>query len=155
MKSYRFSKYNPHYRINGRYIKEEWTDYSDVGKTFNGNIFYEEEYALVENKYILCILDILKHANIKGISIDGYEEYDVSSHWKNEQYVSINNLATLIRDCLRNKCWCRLKSNDLCIQFGYDYYVHIDTNLSYSEIELICNRYDLFLEFFNSNKYYQ
>ena len=40
MNTYRISKYDPKYRKDGQFIKDEWTDYSDIGEKFEGETFY-------------------------------------------------------------------------------------------------------------------
>lgn len=39
MHKYRITKYDPQYRDEqGIYIREDWTSYSDIGKTYNGKL---------------------------------------------------------------------------------------------------------------------
>ena len=39
MKEYRISKYDPQFRVNGAYQKNEWTSISDIGKVFDDGGF--------------------------------------------------------------------------------------------------------------------
>ena len=132
MNKYRISKYNPLYRCAERYLKAEWTDYSDIGKMFEDNILTEHEYKIVEQNYIFCLDDIIRLIGVHDLSITALECYD-DVPWKNNQSVSIELLPEIFRDCLRNKCWCKLESQEMYIHFGYDYYVYIGCVLSYQE----------------------
>lgn len=52
MKKYRISKYNPCNRDEqGRYIINEWTSYSDIGKLYNRKIFDDKRYSYASNVY--------------------------------------------------------------------------------------------------------
>jgi hypothetical protein len=42
MNEYRICKYNPRFRVNGVYIKDEWTSVSDIGKTFEDGVLTEK-----------------------------------------------------------------------------------------------------------------
>ncbi|MBK7468927.1 MAG: hypothetical protein IPJ43_20270 [Saprospiraceae bacterium] len=43
--SFEVMKYNPIYRdSSGKYIKDEWTDYSDIGKILNGVVLTFLDY---------------------------------------------------------------------------------------------------------------
>lgn len=48
MNYYRISKYDPQYRIDGIYQKDEWTSMSDIGNIYGGKVFTEDEYYKVE-----------------------------------------------------------------------------------------------------------
>ena len=39
MTYYRISKYDPAYRVDGVYQKDEWTAFSDIGKEYDGTRF--------------------------------------------------------------------------------------------------------------------
>lgn len=145
MNSFRISKYDPSFIKDGKFIKDEWTDYSDIGEKFEGGTFTEQEYLLVEQNYILCITNILKNASIEKLSIENYENYHTDA-WKNTQYVTIDMLAQLIRDCLRNKCWCKLISDKGYVHFGYDFYFYVGCELSFGDILTICEKYNLFCD---------
>lgn len=145
MNTYRISKYNPEYRKNGIYLKDEWTDYSDIGDKFDGKMFTKQEYLRVEQNYISCILTILENSGATQLFIDGYEDYTTNA-WKNGQYLTTAELPQLIQDCLRNKCWCKLKGNQAYVHFSDDFYFYIGCNLSNQNVEALCQRYNLFCE---------
>ena len=47
LKMHEIVKYPPQNYINGIYEKDEWTDYSDIGKVFDDKLFTLEEYLSV------------------------------------------------------------------------------------------------------------
>ena len=146
MGHFKISKYNPQNVINGRYIKAEWTDYSDIGEKFQGEILTEEEYLIIERRYISCIEDIIKKSNIRGFYVTCVEKYKEECLWHNEQYIENLFLEKIITDCLRNKCWCKLLNNGYYIHFGYDYYVYVAVPLTFEKVDEICKKYNLFCE---------
>lgn len=146
MNYYRISKYNPQNIKNGKYVMDEWTDFSDIGEMFCGKILTEEEYLWTENNYILCIENIIENSGLRGFYIKGYEEYWEKCLWQNNQYVDKNSIAEIMSDCLRNKCWCKLINGDNYIHFGYDYYMYVGSFLPLKKMSEICGKYNLFCE---------
>lgn len=146
MKEYRISKYDPALRNNGAYNRDEWTSISDVGKAFEGQLFTYKEYEDTERRYIACILDVLTKDDVKELCIHSLEDNDKSTQWKNDMILSFDELSEIIRDCLREKIWCKLNGAHSFLHFGYDYYVYIGCLISYEDIRSICNRHHLFAE---------
>lgn len=145
MNCYRISKYNRIYREKGVYLREEWTDYSDIGKRFNGNLFSEKEYLEIEQNYIDCVVDLLNRVNVYQFDIIGMEQREATI-WKNLCCIDIANLADLIRDILRNKCWCRIEGKNCYLHFGFDYYMYIGVSLPRDTVNKICSQHNLFCE---------
>lgn len=141
----RITKYNPIYRDNNDfYTKSEWISISDIGNIYSNKMFTIEEYLKVENLYVSAIylfLDYLKveYLYIKELEkrkfkLDKYDKkiYDfkyrkIHFKVKNNKKVKINNLKILCKLILREKLWCKLKSEEIVIHFGYDYYMYIGT----------------------------
>ena len=140
---YKISKYNPQNYDNGVYQLDEWTDFSDIGKVFGDTIFSAQEYLKVEQNYISFVEKIMKETYSYSVKIVDFEDYETTS-WKNEQKISVAETKLLIQDCLRNKCWCRIKGRDFCICFGFDFYIHLCCDIPYSCIEQICHEFFLF-----------
>ena len=77
--SHEIVKYRPEfYDKKGRYQKDEWTSFSDVGKEYEGRIVTMEEYLEIENRFISITHAILEEAGCKYITL-GYVE---NSHRK-------------------------------------------------------------------------
>ena len=145
MNEIRISKYDPKFRYNGNYMLDEWTDFSDIGKHFADGTLTPEKYLIVENNYISAILDIMIESGIKSVIIGSFEQYS-DTEWTNGQTVTIKQLSDVIRDCLRNNCWCMLESEKFYIHFGYDFYVYIGCAISFIRVKQICEKRGLFVD---------
>jgi hypothetical protein len=70
MYKYNISKYNPAFRDErGRYMKEDWTAISDVGKTFDGRTLTSEEYIETEGRYVRAIQIIFNFFNFGHLKV--------------------------------------------------------------------------------------
>ena len=149
MKSYRVSKYNPRLRVDNKYLIDEWTSYTDIGKTFSKKTFTLAEYETVEQNYIDCIIEIVLTSLTKEFKICSLEKH-AHIKWKNNQILTLDLLQDFIRDCLREKCWAKLENQNLFVHFGYDYYVYIGTRLEYGLVKDIVQKHKLYAEQFSS-----
>jgi hypothetical protein len=133
MKQYRITKYNPTYRNNeGHYTIDEWTSISDIGKSYDGNVFSLSQYIDVEKKYIEAITLLMICNNVDSFVISGLEkcsdESDRQSMYKNIQEgdsIEISEIPHISKLILREKMWCRLEAPFMFVHFGYDYYMYI------------------------------
>ena len=142
MNCYRICKYDPQYRApDGTYEQDEWTDYSDIGKTFDGTVLTEDIYLLAEQQHIACITDLLRRSGVDAVEISRCEN---GGNWSDGQRISVNALAPLLQDCLRGNCWCVLTAPDAYVHFGYDYYVYVGCLLSPDVVSGICRTHCLF-----------
>ena len=74
MSKYRITKYNPALRNeDGWYMPDDWTDWSDIGKIYNGNMLGAREYLEVETKYIEIVTKILKYKTVTTMEIKEIE----------------------------------------------------------------------------------
>lgn len=131
---WRISKYNPKFRDeNGFYSKNEWTDYSDIGKTFEGKLFTEQEYLNVEKSYISAIdsfMDCLQLDKLQVTHLIGHGLYKDQMLIegiliKNNEWYDKDLIKFIAQANLRNKLNCRLESSSLIVRFSWDYYLII------------------------------
>lgn len=145
MYKYRISKYNPIFRDEeGRYKKNEWTSFTDIGTTYNNCEFLIDEYINVENAYVQAINSFISCLKIPSIVVinlenkqgilepgkysDNYSKRMVSlySSVKEDDIIEISDVEYLSRLILREHLWCKLEySSILYVHFGYDYYLYI------------------------------
>ena len=145
--NYRISKYDPQFRSNGIYTRDEWTSVGDVGKYFGGSLFTFEEYLDTENRYIGLIQTILQLLQISHIKITKLEDYRHRCPYANNQTLfDRERILSVIRDCLREQYWCEIKASSLVCTFGYDYYIYIKYPLNFSRIKEISSDYNLYVE---------
>jgi len=94
MKKYNISKYNPEFKDNfGRYLKEDWTAISDIGKAFDGKVLSSEDYFEMESNYIKAVYEILDFFNLKSLNVQDVRKsfkYDRFMEFINERKVAYN-----------------------------------------------------------------
>lgn len=131
---WRITKYDPQYRDNrGAYLKDEWTEYEDIGKTFEGKTLTLEEYLKTEDAYIQAILLFMEDLNIDSLRIsclekDGRRPKRVlvdSIDIVNNTYVNKKSIVPIIRLILRGKTWCKFKAEQMHIDFHSEFYTFI------------------------------
>lgn len=152
MTYYRISKYDPAYRVDGVYQKDEWTAFSDIGKEYDGTRFTAEEYRRVEEAYVKFVLEVCAAQGIERLTVRGLENSAQNPiPWKNGARIELRESAEFIKDCLRERCWGRLIfdrffKKRFLFETGYEYYIYVGSELPREEIERIACRYGLFVE---------
>ena len=83
MQIYRLHKYDPSlYDKEGRYLGDDWTHVSDIGRRRLGAILTTEEYQRVEDAYIKAINCVLDYQEIERLQVfsDGYMVEEVEDY---------------------------------------------------------------------------
>lgn len=146
MNQYRVTKYNPLNRApNGVYLLDEWTDFSDIGKTFAGNVFTAEEYKIVEDNYIGMCLAIWEKSGCPKLSIHSIEIYDECAAVP-QNVEKPQQLTMVIQEILENQVWAKLECCKLFFHFGWDYYMYIGTDMDRTVLEDCAWQFHLFVE---------
>ncbi len=139
MIGYRVTKYDPRNRNEkGWYMKDEWTDYSDIGSSFDDKVFTVEDYINIENKYINVLTNLMKKIGVEYLNfnqgkLELVDEDDNSTEDMKRIYKKINitkkvimkEVPDMVRLILRNCIWGTLKSDKMEVHFGWDYYMYI------------------------------
>lgn len=157
MEQYRLSKYNPEYK--GIY-NNEWTSYSDIGKSYNGEKFTKRCYLEMEKKYCDAIITILSAQQTRYIKIRELEtpfsseeiaefffsknlrltdkEKEIIESIDENQIILIDDIEEYLKLLLRECFWCVLldPEHKIHVDIGYDYYVHLACN--YIDPDIIC-----------------
>ena len=144
---FQVSKYDPIFRnAEGAYQKDEWTDFSDIGKTFEGKVFTEEEYYQTEDRYVAFALEALKQAGDECVRVRLLENHgNLPNVPKNGDTLSPKEFAAELRRCLRCEYWCVFEGENLSIDIGYDYYMHISgIDFDSPETAKLLEKYNLF-----------
>lgn len=144
---WRVTKYDPRYRDeSGRYLRDEWIGAAQIGEEFVDGIdgiLTEEEYIRVEGLYAAAVvrfwtasgepplqIQALELSSSFGLPSESDELDDVGfGDWRpvNGERVPSARLEAIVRWCLRSLGWCRLVSDEFCVDFGYDFYMSIGT----------------------------
>ena len=149
MTEYRITKYNPINRINGVYMADEWTSFSDIGKVFGDTILSQDDYLKTEQAYIDCCIELIEKAKISKLYIKQAEYYTENVRFSS----SISNtqeIHQVITACLREQCWLKLTSKDFFIHFGYDYYMYIGSSLPTESVIEAATHHGLYCEQYSS-----
>ncbi len=127
MHQYRVTKHNPQFRdAGGVYIREDWTSFSDIGSSFGGVIFREDEYLRVESAYVAVAMCFLDEDGAPMLRAWGVENRVRSTVALTEgSLVPRSDLPTVCRLILREEFWCRLEAGGRFLHFGYDYYMYV------------------------------
>jgi len=143
----RISKYDPTYRINGIYTRDEWTSFFDIGHEFLAEgLLSEKQYLEVEDRYVGCILEIATHCGVRKLKIKYLENRWDLVNWQDKQVLDFNQADQFIRDGLREQCYGELGGKGFLLYFGYEYYVTVRSRLDLAELTAISNRYGLFID---------
>lgn len=132
----RLSKYNPKYRhIEWYYMKDEWTDISDIWSVFYDVEFTLADYLEIEQLYIIALLKILNanSISIKSLRVQfSTNQSDYFQEWSEGNIIRyvypwqvIENelmFSEFIRPLLRYENWYRIESEDFFIHFWFDSY---------------------------------
>ena len=141
MKKFRITKYDPCFRNDsGKYLRNEWSSYYDIGKAFCDGILTKSEYLKKEEAYIqavelLCdanelnsmrVVKLEKHCPQEIYTLLSREEKSFVNDMQNEMLVERHDMSKVCKMILREIVWAQLESTDesLRIEFGYDYYMY-------------------------------
>lgn len=152
MYQYRITKYDPQNRVDGKYIKDEWTSYSDIGQPFSGMVLTMEDYLETEQGYIQCVMDLLAICDIGKLSIEALELHDklAKKRWKHNRALDWFEISDFMRDCLRRRCWARLTADRFFVHFGHEYYMYVGCEKPIGIVAPIAEKNHLFCEDFKS-----
>lgn len=147
MQQYRVTKYDPKHRVDGVYTRDEWTSVSDVGRSYDGQMFTMAEYERVEQQHIAFLCALAERDNAFPLTIRAYEQHHGSERsWLEGRTVTRDELPALLRAILREECWCRLESRDFFIHFGYEYYLYVGCSFTQEGIAALAAEYALFAD---------
>jgi hypothetical protein len=156
MFQYRVTKYDPRNRDEaGHYLHDEWTSYSDIGKSFQGTILTVDDYTRVENAYVEVALAFMLESKSDGLRIscletrDGYHESGLVLVLGAE--VRSDQIKQVCRLCLQDKIWCKLEGDGgRFIHFGWDYYMYLGVPIPCENAQALARQLRLFVEPFES-----
>ena len=111
MFQWRVTKYDPANRnAEGRYVHDEWTSISDVGKTFADKSLTLESYLRVESAYADTALRFIEESGAPRLFARGVERHEPTAVAggdvlerppEEEEEIALADVARLCRACLR------------------------------------------------------
>jgi len=166
-------KYNPkYYDAKGVYTKDEWTEFSDIGRLFDGKRLSIEEYLEAENNFIAFVNDCLDIAGCRYLTINWSWEYEkkffrdrIKDVCKLDPSFDESECLTLIHEIeaknrvsipiamylfklmLRNAFNLSLSNGKRKIKFymGYEYYLHFFTCIDSETLKKIADKRNLYV----------
>lgn len=131
---FRVTKYDPRERDEwGRFMREDWTGFGDVGKEFAGVVLTLAAYAEVEGRYLGAIAEFMRLAGVDSVEVQGLEhrgvdrQLDAAAALVAEgQRLDRAQALEVAQLNLREALWCRLVgAGGFYVHFGWDYYMYI------------------------------
>lgn len=146
MHQYRICKYDPQFRINGAYTRHEWTSIADVGNEYDGRIFTMAEYERAEQRHVDFLFALAVREDAFPLTLEALEDHREHSPWQEGQQITSQDLPAIVRDVLREECWCRLTTPRFFIHFGYEYYMYVGCTHTTEAITTLAASHGLFAE---------
>lgn len=147
--SHEIVKYKPeYYDENGEYPKDEWTNYSDIGKVYEGKIVTMADYLDVENRFIDITRAILEAAGCSFITL-GYVEARRRKGLKEGMRVRVQEIDSFLRLVLRGKAYIVFINRSKGVQFDFSndvLYMHLNCRIPDNELRAIVESRGLYLD---------
>ncbi|MEM7432081.1 MAG: hypothetical protein AAF351_09085 [Pseudomonadota bacterium] len=153
IKEYRVTKYDPSRRdADGVYWDDDWTLFSDIGKSDRNGVLTLEEYERVETAYVQTAIDFIVESGGSSlsavrISTVGNPKLDFDPTLPLEGPL----LSNVIRNRLREKYFLHFEDQaGRFLHFGWDYYMFVGVPVACPLAEAAAHQRGLFVEEFES-----
>ncbi|MFD6416237.1 hypothetical protein [Streptomyces sp. NPDC060194] len=112
---------------------DDWTDHSDIGQSFDGTVLTEEEYQRVEDLYIDAVDVLAEAVGADRFALVSLYPGEPTPAWLGEVYegrvVDRRSALRFLRATLRGASFHGvLRSRELEVFAGFDYYLHVSTS---------------------------
>ncbi|MET8160960.1 hypothetical protein ABZT47_31765 [Sphaerisporangium sp. NPDC005289] len=129
---FRVTKYDPRLRDDrGRFLGDEWTSSSDVGRSFGGAVLRMEGYTETEAAYLEAIRLFARDSSVRELRVREFEpgqDGKGPDHVRSGARLSLDESIDVAQHVLREHFWCKLEDDDrFRVHFGYDYYMYIES----------------------------
>lgn len=150
---YKVTKYDPRFYggPGGAYTRDEWTAYSDIGKSFDGTVLTRAEYERIEDLYLRAVRIAAEASGVEEFQVLDVERHGDVSEGLNlveGQRVGLAEAIEICRNMLReNGVWCTLEADsEFYVHVGFDYYMYIGTSVDVSALWQPLEKDGLFVE---------
>ena len=153
MKEYRITKYDPRRRnADGSYLDDDWTSFSDVGKSSGDDCLTIEQYKVVESAYVQTAVDfMLESGGDELVAVDIENAANTELGFRPGTPLKNSELMDAMRLVLRELCWARFEDSDgRFVHFGWDYYMYVGVTTECPNAERAAAQRGLFVESFRS-----
>jgi len=171
MNSYSVTKYHPETRGE----IDEWTEISDINRTFDGVVFTLEEYLRVESNYVKAIERIIGYLRVKTLTVSYLERRDYDYRPSSERafhelypirmrdlrkkvkpgkVLSRDQIPNMLRLMFRNTLYAELEYKEsesdeqysFKVFFGYDYMMGVHSMDDLSSLQDELLHLDMYLD---------
>lgn len=170
MYKYSITKYNPLFRDDeNRYLKDDWTAISDIGKTFDEEKLTIEDYKKTEDSYISAIHLIIDYLCLPYLKVDDVmrsfsfemfqdlikdyrelyneEMLEYYSNVKNKDNLNKNNIDVFCRFLLREDIGAKVYyPRRMKVFIGYDYLMGVHMSKPLDPLIPLIEKMGLFVE---------
>ena len=137
MTRYEINKFPPSLFKHGRFLREDWTACTDIGRATPGGPLDKQEYLRVEGLYVAAVTTLARTVEPDLLQVHDVEFWDTTSDRLADlgladvldgsaapaegESVAGARLDNLVRRCLREVAWLELMVTPrLLVHFGYD-----------------------------------
>jgi hypothetical protein len=134
---YEINKFPPSLFKHGRFLREDWTACTDIGRAAPGGPLDKQEYLRVEGLYVAAVATLARTVEPDLLQVHDVEFWDTASdHLANLELADVldgsaapaegepiggTRLGNVARRCLREVAWLELMlAPRLLVHFGYD-----------------------------------
>jgi hypothetical protein len=134
---YEINKFPPSLFKHGRFLREDWTACTDIGRTTQRDTLDKQEYLRVEGLYVDAVAALARTVEPDLLLVHDVEFWDTASDRLENlgladvldgsaapaegEPVAGTRLDNLVRRCLREVAWLELMvAPTLLVHFGYD-----------------------------------
>jgi hypothetical protein len=147
---YEINKFPPSLFKHGRFLREDWTACTDIGRTTPRGTLDKREYLRVEGLYVGAIAALARAVESDLLSVHDVEFWDTASDRlanlgladvldgsgapAEGELVAGVHLDNLVRRCLREAAWLELMVvPKLLVHFGYDMRLIVASSIPLAE----------------------
>jgi hypothetical protein len=154
MHEYRVTKYDPSHRDDsGAYLRDEWTSFADVGRSFGGIPLTLNEYERIEAAYVRAAEQYLAESSTGTLSVHQLEDTRrlAPAFITEGASLPLEQVGGVLRGLLREEYWCRIQADSgAFIHVGWDYYMYIGVPYECPASQRAAEALGLFVEEFDS-----
>ena len=147
MTKYEINKFLPSLFKHGRFLREDWTACTDIGRTTPRGTLDKQEYLRVEGLYVDAVATLARTVEPDLLQVHDVEFWDTTSDRlanlgladvlddsaapAEGEPVTGTRLDNLVRRCLREVAWLELMvAPRLLVHFGYDMRLIVASSMS-------------------------
>lgn len=107
---------------------------ADTSEILDSNVHMQPTVSIVN-----ALREVLRAEQIQELIIRDLIKIEGRTQWKNGQKIGLDELPSVVKDCLAGKCTCRLSANNFFAHAEEDHTLFIGTQLSLETIQQIVN----------------